>query len=79
MSLAETMNHLNLLLTAITKDLTKVSRGNRAAAQRVRVGTIRLERVAKEFRKESVASEKKGKQKKKSKSAQKKKKKKNKL
>lgn len=60
MSLKDTMNHLNHLLTTLTKDLGKVYRGNRTAAQRVRVGTIRLERLAKTFRKESVAAEKSG-------------------
>ena len=58
MSLSETMNHLNQLLGMITKDLVKVGRGNKSAAQRVRVGTIRFERIAKEFRKESLRSEK---------------------
>jgi len=78
MSLAETMNDLNSLLAAITKDLVKVGRGNKAASQRVRVGTIHLEQIAKKFRKESIASEKSGKLKKKfsSKMQQKKKKKK---
>jgi hypothetical protein len=61
MSLNETIGQLNHLLVALSKDLTKVQRGNRAAAQRVRVGTIKLERVAKEFRRESVAAEKSGK------------------
>ncbi len=66
MSLTETINQLNHLLMTITKDLGKVSRGNKAAAQRVRTGTIKLERVAKLFRKESVQAEKSGKLKKKS-------------
>lgn len=65
MSLNETMNHLNHLLQSVSKDLTKVQRGNKAAAQRVRVGTIKLEKLAKLFRKESVAAEKSGKFKKK--------------
>lgn len=65
MSLVETMNHLNQLLMSVSKDLTKVQRGNKAAAQRVRVGTIKIEKVAKIFRKESVAAEKSGKFKKK--------------
>ena len=50
---------------SVAKDLQKVNRGNKAAAQRVRVGTIKLERVAKLFRKESVTAEKGGKLKKK--------------
>ena len=61
MSLIETMNQLNALLLTVTKDLGKVHRGNKAAAQRVRVGTIHLEKIAKRFRKESVDAEKSGK------------------
>lgn len=65
MSLAETISHLNQLLVALVRDLSKVHRGNKAAAQRVRTGTIKLEKVAKIFRKESVSAEKSGKFKKK--------------
>lgn len=57
------MNQLEFLLTGLTRDLVKVTRGNRAAAQRVRVKTIHLEKVGKQFRKESVAAEKKPKKK----------------
>jgi len=60
MALKETMHQLDGLLAGVAKDLTKVSRGNKSAAQRVRVGTIKLERIAKLFRKESVAAEKGG-------------------
>jgi hypothetical protein len=67
MSLTETMNQLNHLLMTLTKDLLKVNRGNKAAAQRVRVGTIKLEKIAKKFRKESVVAEKSGRFKKKKK------------
>ncbi len=65
MALKETIGALHQLIVSIMKDLVKVGRGNKAAAQRVRVGTIQLERVAKVFRKESVAAEKGGKPKKK--------------
>lgn len=65
MSLNETMHQLNVLLMALSRDLGKVQRGNKAAAQRVRVGTIKLEKLAKRFRKESVTAEKSGKFKKK--------------
>ena len=65
MSLNETMNQLSALLMTVTKDLGKVHRGNKAAAQRVRVGTIKLEKIAKRFRKESVDAEKSGKMKRK--------------
>ena len=69
MSLNETMNQLNHLLINLSKDLTKAYRGNKAAAQRVRTGTIQLEKVAKKFRRESVAAEKVGRVKKKPKAA----------
>lgn len=61
MSLVETVGKLEYLLTSLTKDLIKVSRGNKSAAQRIRVGTIRLEKIGKQFRKESVDAEKSGK------------------
>lgn len=57
MSFADTMGKLELILTNLTKDLEKVNRGNKSAAQRVRVGTIRLEKIGKQFRKESVNAE----------------------
>jgi len=71
MSLRDTMNQMNHLLVALTKDLTKVSNGNKSASQRVRTGTIKLAKIAKVFRKESVAAEKGGQLKKKSKSRKK--------
>ena len=46
MSLNDTITKLESLLLSVVKDLEKVKRANKAAAQRVRVGTIRLERVA---------------------------------
>jgi hypothetical protein len=58
MALSDTVNKLASLLSNLSKDLSKVSRGNKSAAQRVRVGTIRLTKIGKQFRKESVASEK---------------------
>ncbi|MBI5272559.1 MAG: hypothetical protein HY861_01075 [Chlamydiia bacterium] len=60
MTLKESMNQLNNLLAGLTRDLGKVHRGNKTAAQRVRVGTIKLEKIAKVFRKDSVAAEKSG-------------------
>jgi len=71
MSLRETMNQMNHLLAAVTKDLMKVSNGNKLAAQRVRTGTVKLEKIAKVFRKESVAAEKSGQLKRKAKSRKK--------
>ena len=65
MALSDTIHQLSSLLAEISKDLVKVIKGNKSAAQRVRTGTIRLEKVAKLFRKESIHSEKGGKLKKK--------------
>lgn len=58
MALKETTNQLQALLEGVTKDLEKGSRGNKAASQRVRTGTVKLEKIAKLFRKQSVANEK---------------------
>lgn len=49
---------MNDLLCQIAKDLTKAERGNKAASQRVRTGTIKLAKTAKVYRKESISAEK---------------------
>ena len=59
MALKHTINELHGLLFEITQDLQKAEAGNKAAAQRVRTGSIRLEKTAKKYRKESVGEEKK--------------------
>ncbi len=59
MSLKDTFKHLRELLANITLDLEKSENGNKAASQRVRTGTVKLEKIAKLFRKESISSEKK--------------------
>lgn len=59
MSFKDTTKHLRDLLTNISADLEKAEGGNKAAAQRVRTGTVKLEKVAKAFRKESISNEKK--------------------
>lgn len=58
MALKETVDQLQGLLDAVTKDLEKGLRGNKAAAQRVRTGTIKMEKIAKLYRKQSIAFEK---------------------
>jgi Histone H1-like protein Hc1 len=58
MALKETYKHLRDLLSHITHDLEKAEGGNKAAAQRVRTGTVKLEKVAKLYRKESIKNEK---------------------
>lgn len=58
MALKETIKHMRELLANITQDLEKSDNGNKAASQRVRTGTVRLEKIAKLYRKESIKSEK---------------------
>ena len=60
MALSTTCKKMSQLLEEISSDLAKAVGGNKAAAQRVRVHTVALEKVAKLYRKESVADEKKG-------------------
>lgn len=60
MGLNETTRNMRELLSGISVDLEKASAGNKAASQRVRTGTIRLEKTAKQYRRESIAAEKAG-------------------
>ena len=59
MALKDTVKTMKELLAETMADLEKGEGGNKAAAQRVRVYTIDLEKVAKVYRKESIAAEKK--------------------
>jgi cobalamin biosynthesis Mg chelatase CobN len=61
MSVKDTYKQLRELLSNVVSDLEKSENGNKAASQRVRTGTVRLEKLAKLFRKESIAFEKKNK------------------
>lgn len=61
MALKNTVKDVHHLLARITHDLQKAERGNKAASQRVRTGTIKLEKLAKLYRKESIAEERKSK------------------
>jgi Histone H1-like protein Hc1 len=58
MALKDTMKHMKDLLSHITQDLEKADGGNKAASQRVRTGTVKLEKIAKLYRKESIKTEK---------------------
>lgn len=58
MALKSTIKKMHQLLEEITIDLHKAEGGNKAASQRVRTGTIALEKLAKQYRKESIANEK---------------------
>src|SRR5262245_47146039 len=58
MALKDTYKHMRDLLSQITHDLEKADGGNKAASQRVRTGTVKLEKIAKMYRKESIKNEK---------------------
>ncbi len=60
MALKDTVNSLRKLLGELSSDLEKAAEGNKAASQRVRTGTIKLAKVSKQYRKESVTAERKG-------------------
>ena len=59
MSFKETVIEMRELLLQMSCDLEKAVKGNKTAAQRVRTASIAFSQVAKTFRKESIASEKK--------------------
>lgn len=59
MSIKDTFKQMKDLLQNISSDLEKSENGNKAASQRVRTGTVKLEKVAKAYRKESISHEKK--------------------
>lgn len=58
MALKETIKNMKDLLNSISHDLQKAENGNKAASQRVRTGTVKLEKIAKLYRKESIKGEK---------------------
>ena len=60
MALKTTVEAMKHLLHEISHDLEKSGRGNKAASQRVRTRTIKFAKVAKTFRKESIAEGNKG-------------------
>jgi hypothetical protein len=59
MALKDSVGMMHKYLECIVKDLKKAEKGNKAAAQRVRTCTIKFEKVAKKYRKESIACGKK--------------------
>lgn len=58
MALKDTVKQLRDLLNMVTHDLEKADKGNKAASQRVRTGTVKMEKIAKLYRKESIKNEK---------------------
>ena len=60
MGLNETTKQMRELLAGISVDLEKAASGNKAASQRVRTGTIKMEKTAKNYRRESISAERSG-------------------
>ena len=60
MSFQDTIKEVRTILANLTIDIEKAANGNKAASQRVRTGTVRLEKVGKKYRKESIRAEKSG-------------------
>lgn len=58
MALKETIKQLKDLISQISVDIEKADGGNKAASQRVRTATVKLEKTAKVYRKESIKNEK---------------------
>lgn len=59
MALKDSISQMKKLLDEVKSDLDKAESGNKAAAQRVRTCTIKFSKIAKMYRKESVAMHKK--------------------
>lgn len=54
MTLKSTVDEVRSLIAEISRDLDKADKGNKSASQRVRTATIRFEKIAKIYRKESM-------------------------
>ena len=66
MALKDTVKGMHSMLEAISQDLKKASeKGNKAASQRVRTNTIKFAKLSKQYRTESIASERGNKKRKK--------------
>ncbi|MEM8727835.1 MAG: histone [Chlamydiota bacterium] len=61
MALSNTIKKMEAMLMDLALDLRKAfEKGNKAASQRVRTGTIKFAKLAKQYRKESIVADKKG-------------------
>ncbi|MCF7806266.1 MAG: histone, partial [Simkaniaceae bacterium] len=60
MALQQTIDQMKQYLSCINNDIEKAVKGNKAASQRVRTNSIRLEKVGKLYRRESIKWEKSG-------------------
>lgn len=65
------VHNMREILSRIQADLSKAEGGNKAASQRVRTGTVKLEKLAKRYRKDSIGIERSGKSKRPAKKASK--------
>ena len=59
MSFLQTTEELTQLLETVLEDVPKMMKGNKTAAQRIRTKTVRIAKVAKLWRQESLDQEKK--------------------
>lgn len=59
MAFEKATDEMSDLLNTILKDMPKVYKGNKQAAQRVRIATIELSKISKKWRKLSMSLEKK--------------------
>ena len=75
MTLSNTIKKMEAMLMDLAMDLRKAAeKGNKAGSQRVRTGTIKFAKLAKQYRKESISADRKGGKKKKAKKTTRKKK-----
>lgn len=51
----ETIAKINEIMAVLQAELAKATEGNKAAAARARKATLELEKLGKEFRKQSIA------------------------
>ncbi len=59
MALKDTVAVMRKELSDLCRDLEKANGGNKSASQRVRTATIKLAKIAKVYRKESLLAERK--------------------
>jgi hypothetical protein len=59
MALKDTVCLMRKELADLCRDLEKANAGNKAASQRVRTATIKLTKISKIYRKESILAERK--------------------
>ena len=58
MTFSKSTDEMTDIIDNIMKDIPKIYRGNKLAAQRVRCATIKLSKVSKKWRKLSIQEEK---------------------